>query len=76
MKSTRDASTALPIMQFKRQKDWATWLDKHHAASIGIWLRIAKMSSNIASVSYPEALEVALCYGWIDGQKKSYDAVT
>jgi len=76
MKSNGNASTALSIMQFKRQKDWATWLDKHHAASIGIWLRIAKMSSNIASVSYPEALEVALCYGWIDGQKKSYDAAT
>jgi uncharacterized protein YdeI (YjbR/CyaY-like superfamily) len=66
----------MPIMQFKGQKAWTAWLDKNHAASSGVWLRIAKTSSDIASVSYAEALEAALCYGWIDGQKKSYDATT
>jgi uncharacterized protein YdeI (YjbR/CyaY-like superfamily) len=60
-------------MQFKRQKDLTTWLEKNHTSSAGIWLRVAKASSGIASVSYAEAVEVALCYGWIDSQAKSYD---
>ena len=76
MKSTQSTSADIPIMQFKSQKAWTAWLDKNHAASSGVWLRIAKTSSDIASVSYAEALEAALCYGWIDGQKKSYDATT
>ncbi len=60
-------------MSFERQKDWATWLDKNHAKSSGIWLKLAKTSSGHASVTYAEALQVALCYGWIDGQKKGFD---
>jgi uncharacterized protein YdeI (YjbR/CyaY-like superfamily) len=60
-------------MLFKQQANWADWLDKHHAASPGIWLRLAKKNAEIQSISYADALEVALCYGWIDGQKKSYD---
>ena len=63
----------LPIKLFKRQEDWADWLDKHYAKSKGLWLRIAKASSKLQSVTYGEALEVALCYGWIDGQKQTYD---
>jgi len=58
---------------FEQQKDWAAWLDKNHATSPGVWLKLAKKASGIASVNYDEALGVALCYGWIDGQKKSYD---
>ena len=46
------------------------WLNKSHRTNTGLWLRIAKKSSDLPSVSYQEALEVALCYGWIDGQKK------
>ncbi|MEO8083255.1 MAG: YdeI/OmpD-associated family protein, partial [Ardenticatenales bacterium] len=53
---------------------FAAWLAEHHAASTGIWLRIAKSASGIPSVTYAEALDEALCYGWIDGQKKGYDA--
>jgi uncharacterized protein YdeI (YjbR/CyaY-like superfamily) len=74
--TTRSSSTHLPMMQFKRQEDWITWLDQNHASTTGVWLRLAKTSSGIASVSYSEALDVALCYGWIDGQKKSYDETT
>jgi len=70
MKAT---SLTLPIVQFKSQKEWATWLGKNHAKSTGVWLQIAKKASGIASVTYAEALDVALCYGWIDGQKDSYD---
>ncbi len=61
-------------MLFASQKDWAKWLDKNHANSSGVWVRLAKKASELKSVNYAEALEVALCYGWIDGQKKSYDA--
>jgi uncharacterized protein YdeI (YjbR/CyaY-like superfamily) len=58
------------ILLFSGPKGWLTWLDAHHGASSGVWLRIAKKGSALRSVSYAEALEAALCYGWIDGQKK------
>jgi uncharacterized protein YdeI (YjbR/CyaY-like superfamily) len=53
---------------------WARWLKRHHASAAGVWLRIAKKDSGIASIDYPAALEEALCWGWIDGQRKSEDA--
>ncbi len=55
---------------FKSKKDWAAWLEKNHGKSTGLWLRLAKKDAGLRSVSYKEALEVALCYGWIDGQKR------
>ena len=67
------ARTDLPILPFATRGAWEAWLDEHHAASEGLWLKIAKKDSGIETVSYPEALEVALCYGWIDGQKASFD---
>ena len=70
---TSSTRNDLPVVQFEGPQVWATWLDKHHATSPGVWLRIAKKASGTASVTYDQALEVALCYGWIDGQKKSYD---
>jgi uncharacterized protein YdeI (YjbR/CyaY-like superfamily) len=75
-KSSRSPDNELPILPFERQKDWAAWLDKNHAKVSGVWLKLAKKASGIKSVKYDEALEVALCYGWIDGQKKSYDETT
>jgi len=72
-KADRATTADLPIVRFKDQKDWRTWLEAQHASSPGVWLRIAKIKSGTASVTYHEALEVALCYGWIDGQKKPYD---
>lgn len=62
----------LPIKHFKDQKAWEKWLAAN-ADGKGIWLRIAKKDSGIASVNYAEALEVALCHGWIDGQKRGHD---
>jgi uncharacterized protein YdeI (YjbR/CyaY-like superfamily) len=59
-----------PIRLFKSKQDWAAWLDKNHRKSAGLWLRLAKKGSRLRSVTYPEALEVALCYGWIDGHKR------
>jgi uncharacterized protein YdeI (YjbR/CyaY-like superfamily) len=73
MTSTPKAAAELPVKLFKTQKAWVTWLDKNHAKSTGVWLQIAKKTGNLKSVSYAEAVEVALCYGWIDGQGKGLD---
>lgn len=58
---------------FRTQKEWEAWLAKSFASSSGIWLRLAKKGAGLRTVSYSEALESALCYGWIDGQKKTFD---
>lgn len=65
-----------PVVQFKSDKAWAAWLAKHGDRSSGVWLRLAKKASGIPSPTYDEALDVALCHGWIDGLKKTYDAAT
>jgi uncharacterized protein YdeI (YjbR/CyaY-like superfamily) len=66
-------SAEFPILPFANKKKWTNWLAKQHDKSPGVWLKIAKKDSGIASVTYDEALESALCYGWIDGQKKGFD---
>jgi uncharacterized protein YdeI (YjbR/CyaY-like superfamily) len=71
--ATSKAQSELPIELFEDKRAWADWLERHHADSPGLWLRHAKKASALTSISYGEALDVALCYGWIDGQKKSYD---
>ena len=63
----------LPIQHFHNDKEWEQWLSDH-SGSKGLWLKIAKKDSGIASVNYAQALDVALCHGWIDGQKKGLDA--
>jgi uncharacterized protein YdeI (YjbR/CyaY-like superfamily) len=63
-----------PIVLFASRSAFRAWLNAHHASEPGLWLRIAKAASPLKSVTYAEALDVALCFGWIDGQKKSYDA--
>lgn len=62
----------LPTRAFKSQKEWEAWLERNHETP-GIWLKFAKKTSGIPTVSYQEAVDVALCYGWIDGQNKSLD---
>jgi len=76
MKPGVNIRSELQVKLFKNKRDWATWLDKNQAKSSGLWLRIAKKSSDIKSVTYAEALEIAICYGWIDGQKKTCDEFT
>lgn len=66
-------TTDLPIQSFASKTKWAEWLAKQHDKSAGVWLKLAKKDSGIPSVTYDEALDVALCYGWIDGQKKGFD---
>jgi uncharacterized protein YdeI (YjbR/CyaY-like superfamily) len=63
----------LPIVPFESKKKWADWLARQHDKSTGVWLKLAKKDSGISSITYEEALDVALCYGWIDGQKKGFD---
>lgn len=65
----------LSVLPFPSPADWEVWLETHHATSPGVWLQIAKKASGIPTVTYAEALDVALCFGWIDGQKAAYDAV-
>jgi len=64
----------LPILPFASAALWEQWLSRHHAQPDGVWLKIGKKVSGVASVTYDEALDVALCYGWIDGQRKSFDS--
>ena len=67
------AKPAFSPTLFKSAKAFEAWLKKNHAASDGLWLKIAKRDANEPSVTYPEAVEIALCWGWIDGQKKGLD---
>ena len=67
------AKDGLPILFFETQADFESWLDQNHARSKGIWLKLAKKGTGIRSISRQEALDAALCYGWIDGQAKSID---
>lgn len=63
----------LPVLSFKSSGSFREWLSENHSSPTGIWLRIYKVKSGIATVTYAEALDVALCFGWIDGQKNTFD---
>jgi len=64
---------SLPIMEFKTVEAFETWLIKNHGNSNGLWIKIFKKNSGKKTITYAEALDVALCYGWIDGQKQAHD---
>jgi uncharacterized protein YdeI (YjbR/CyaY-like superfamily) len=70
MATTADA----PVLVFASPSAWEDWLAKHHADSSGVWLQIYKKAASKRSVTYAQALEGALCYGWIDSQKRPKDA--
>lgn len=61
------------MIAFPDSAAWEAWLREHHATSTGLWLKLAKKNSGISTVSHDGALEVALCYGWIDGQANPLD---
>jgi uncharacterized protein YdeI (YjbR/CyaY-like superfamily) len=63
----------LPIIPFASRDAWRAWLEGQHATSAGLWLKFAKKGSGIETVTYDQAVEVALCYGWIDGQVRKFD---
>ena len=64
---------SLPIVLFPDREAFAIWLAEHHAASPGLWLQIAKKGASVRSLSYAEAVDVALAWGWIDSQKQAHD---
>lgn len=74
MRSTRSTfrSDSAPTL-FKSAKAFETWLRKNHTSSDSLWVKIAKRGADEPSITYPEAVEIALCWGWIDGQKKGLD---
>jgi uncharacterized protein YdeI (YjbR/CyaY-like superfamily) len=63
----------LPVYSFKTEADFLNWLSKNYEISTGFWLHFYKKATKIPSVDYSEAVDVALCYGWIDGLLNSYD---
>src|SRR2546430_2477864 len=65
----------LPVMEFATAKQWDAWLAKHHASSPGVWLKIAKKNAQVVTVNYPEVLDVAIRWGWIDGLRHKHDGV-
>jgi uncharacterized protein YdeI (YjbR/CyaY-like superfamily) len=67
--------TDFSIEFFASSADWEDWLKEHHEDTSGIWIKFAKKGSGITSLNYAQALDGALCYGWIDGQSKSIDDV-
>jgi uncharacterized protein YdeI (YjbR/CyaY-like superfamily) len=73
--ASQTASTAkdLPVLSFATARAWSKWLATHHASSRGLWLKIAKKGAGSASITYSEALDSALAWGWIDGQKRTFD---
>ncbi len=64
---------AIPILEFNTAETFEIWLENNHEISNGIWLKIFKKNSGIMTISYAKALDIALCFGWIDGQRKSLD---
>src|SRR4051794_7862109 len=66
-------SDDLPVEELPSQAAWEEWLEQHHADARGVWLKFAKKGTGVTTVNYAEALEVALCYGWIDAQVKRLD---
>jgi uncharacterized protein YdeI (YjbR/CyaY-like superfamily) len=71
--SEQSRKTAEPVLSFTTQDAWEEWLEENHADVPGVWLKIPKAGSGLVGVDYAQALESALCHGWIDGQKKKLD---
>jgi uncharacterized protein YdeI (YjbR/CyaY-like superfamily) len=67
------AEDGLSTISFPSVIEWEAWLEENHAASDGVWVEIAKKGTGIESVRYPEVLETALCFGWIDGRREGLD---
>jgi uncharacterized protein YdeI (YjbR/CyaY-like superfamily) len=63
----------LPKLPFASSGEWEKWLGSNHASSDGVWIKMAKKEAGVESVHYPEVLESALCFGWIDGRREALD---
>jgi uncharacterized protein YdeI (YjbR/CyaY-like superfamily) len=73
LKKNMDATSKIPIISFTSATQWRGWLAENHTKSVGVWIRIFKKDSAKTTVTHGEALDEALCYGWIDGQTQTYD---
>jgi uncharacterized protein YdeI (YjbR/CyaY-like superfamily) len=71
--SRKTGKDGKPILQLASPAEWEAWLDAEHATSDGAWLKFAKKGSGVTTVVYAEAVDVALCYGWIDSQVMTLD---
>jgi uncharacterized protein YdeI (YjbR/CyaY-like superfamily) len=67
------ADDGLPTIPFASPAEWEAWLGENHAVSPGVWIKMAKKEAGIESVRYPDVLESALCFGWIDGRREALD---
>jgi uncharacterized protein YdeI (YjbR/CyaY-like superfamily) len=67
------ADDGLPEISFASPAEWEEWLEDNHAVAEGVWIKMAKKDAGIDSVRYPEVLESALCFGWIDGRREALD---
>jgi uncharacterized protein YdeI (YjbR/CyaY-like superfamily) len=67
------ADDGLPTIAFASAAEWEAWLEANHAVAAGVWIKMAKKDAGIESVRYPEVLESALCFGWIDGRREALD---
>jgi uncharacterized protein YdeI (YjbR/CyaY-like superfamily) len=70
---SRPASPDLPVLECASERHWQQWLQGHHASSAGVWLKFARRGAPVTTVTHAEALEVAICFGWIDGQTRRLD---
>lgn len=68
-----EALNGVEVMAVEDAAQWESWLADHHELKEGVWLKIAKKNSGRTSIAVVEALDIALCYGWIDSQRRSYD---
>jgi uncharacterized protein YdeI (YjbR/CyaY-like superfamily) len=73
--SDRTGPDAAQVIAFRDAAEFETWLAEHVDHSAGVWLKIAKKASGIASLTDDEAVDVGLCYGWISGQRKGFDEI-
>lgn len=69
------ADDGLPVVSFTSHSEWRVWLEQNHASAEGVWISIAKKGTGIDSARYPEVLEHAICFGWIDGRRERLDDV-
>ena len=73
--STKPAVNEAGVIAFRDGAEFEAWLNEHVGLRAGVWLKIAKKGSGVPSVTDDEAVDLGLCYGWVSGQRKSYDKV-
>jgi uncharacterized protein YdeI (YjbR/CyaY-like superfamily) len=73
--STKPPVNEAVVIAFRHAAEFEAWLDAHVDLQVGVWLKIAKKGSGVPSLTDDEAVDLGLCYGWISGQRKSYDEV-